>query len=153
MPADSFSGKSTLVTELVKQGAEYYSDDFAIIDREGSLHPFARQISMRTREASFSVYEIDPKELNAEVGTRPVPIGLVLITKYKPRARWAPKMIAGGEGVLRTIPFALGVNQHPNNVLAVLQKINTRVPVISTERGDAAITARRLLKFFDSNVI
>src|SRR5205814_1107286 len=46
LPAESFKCKSTLVAELVRQGAEYYSDDFAIFDDHGLLHPFPRTISL-----------------------------------------------------------------------------------------------------------
>jgi hypothetical protein len=48
LPADSFKGKSTIVAELVRQGATYLSDDFALFDKDGSVHAFARPISMRT---------------------------------------------------------------------------------------------------------
>jgi len=34
-PGRSFSGKSTLVHELVRAGAAYYSDEFAMLDRRG----------------------------------------------------------------------------------------------------------------------
>ena len=58
VPAKSFEGKSTLTAELVKNGAEYYSDEYAVIDELGNVHPFPRKISMRyfgayPREGSF----------------------------------------------------------------------------------------------------
>ena len=40
IPGRSRSGKTTLVAELVKAGAEYYSDEFAVLDAEGRVHPF-----------------------------------------------------------------------------------------------------------------
>ena len=47
IPGDSFSGKTTLVAELVRAGAGYYSDEFAVIDAEGLVHPYARPLSFR----------------------------------------------------------------------------------------------------------
>lgn len=152
MPADSFSGKSSLVTELVKLGAEYYSDDFAILDSNGELRPFPRQISMRTRELSYSVYEVDPLDLGT-TGSKPLPVGLVLLTRYKHRTRWNPQVLTPGDGLLRTIPFALGMSQHPENCISVLKKVTADARMISTLRGEADRTAARLLDFFDSNVI
>ena len=35
IPADSFKGKSTLVAELVRNGATYFSDEFAVVDANG----------------------------------------------------------------------------------------------------------------------
>ena len=40
IPATSFSGKTTLVAELVKRGAQYYSDEYAVLDAEGKVEPF-----------------------------------------------------------------------------------------------------------------
>ncbi|HSI88469.1 MAG TPA: hypothetical protein VK918_05390, partial [Pyrinomonadaceae bacterium] len=39
IPANSGKGKTTLVVELAKLGAEYYSDEYAVFDAEGNLHP------------------------------------------------------------------------------------------------------------------
>jgi hypothetical protein len=44
MPAESFGGKTTLVTALVRAGAIYYSDEFAVIDRDGLVHPYAKPL-------------------------------------------------------------------------------------------------------------
>jgi hypothetical protein len=41
IPAPSRSGKSRLVEALVRAGATYYSDEFAVLDSRGRLHPFA----------------------------------------------------------------------------------------------------------------
>jgi hypothetical protein len=46
-PGSSFSGKSTLVEAMVGQGAVYYSDEFALIDAEGLVHPYARELQLR----------------------------------------------------------------------------------------------------------
>ena len=40
IPGRSFSGKSTLVAALLQAGATYYSDEFAVLDGRGYVHPF-----------------------------------------------------------------------------------------------------------------
>ena len=40
-PGNSFFGKTTLVAELVRRGAAYLSDEYAILDENGVVHPFA----------------------------------------------------------------------------------------------------------------
>ena len=50
MPGVSFSGKTTLVRALVEAGAVYYSDEYAMFDEAGRVHPYARQLSFRPPE-------------------------------------------------------------------------------------------------------
>ena len=150
LPADSYQGKSTLVSELVRLGAEYYSDDFAIADARGHVHPFPRAISMRARDASGTPYELHPSSMGAVIGDRPIQIGMVFLTKYRPHARWRPRVLSLGEGVLQTVPFTLPINRAPERSLQVLNRIARNAIIATSDRGDARRTARLLLDFFDS---
>ena len=48
LPGQSHAGKSTLVAELVRAGATYYSDEFALLDSQGRVHRiYTRDIRMR----------------------------------------------------------------------------------------------------------
>src|SRR5262249_36246454 len=47
LPGRSFAGKSTLVRELVQAGAQYYSDEYAVLDADGAVHPYPRPLSIR----------------------------------------------------------------------------------------------------------
>src|SRR4029077_6709070 len=49
MPGASFAGKTTLVQAWLGAGATYYSDEFAVLDRTGRVHPFTRPLSIRDR--------------------------------------------------------------------------------------------------------
>jgi len=44
LPGRSLSGKTTLVRELLRRGATYYSDEFAVVDDFGNIHPFPRPL-------------------------------------------------------------------------------------------------------------
>ena len=46
-PGRSYTGKSTLVAELVLRGAMYYSDEFAVLDDTGKVHPYRRTPVLR----------------------------------------------------------------------------------------------------------
>ena len=48
IPGSSRSGKTTLVAELVRAGAMYYSDEYAPVDSEGMIHPYAKPLSIRS---------------------------------------------------------------------------------------------------------
>jgi hypothetical protein len=54
VPGRSRSGKTTLVAELVKAGAQYLSDEFAVLDGRGRVHPFAKPLSIRGPAAATS---------------------------------------------------------------------------------------------------
>src|SRR3954470_4938047 len=47
IPGASFSGKTSLVAELVRRGATYYSDEYAATARGGGVHRFANPLSTR----------------------------------------------------------------------------------------------------------
>ncbi len=152
MPADSFQGKSTLVAALVRQGAVYYSDEFAVLDEDGLVHPFARPISLRTDDAKIKPYELSVEELGGEAGSSPAPVGLVLLTGYKPGAKWRPRILSSGSGVMAIMPFALSLRHQPEFSVKVLHNIASRAIIASGRRGSAELFARTLLKFVDKHV-
>jgi hypothetical protein len=149
LPALSFNGKSTLVYELVKLGAEYYSDDFAILDERGRLNPFPRDISMRTREENYTIYQVDPAEIGGIKGARPVPVHMIFLTKYRPRARWMPKTLLRGQGVFEILPFTLPIRQSPDLAFKTLNSVAMKAIISKSDRGEAKAFARRLLEFVD----
>lgn len=150
MPADSFQGKSTLVTELVRAGAEYYSDDFAVLDGDANLHPFPRKISRRTED--FRTYEIDIDDIGGKTGSEPIRPGVVLLTAFEKDAEFAPIFETPGTGVLKLIPFTLSVRKEPEFSMQVLHKLASRAIIISSLRGSAETFARTLLDFVDNHV-
>ena len=87
IPGRSFSGKSTLVAELVKAGATYYSDEYAVFDSRGRVHPFLKPLEIRaqgdTRQSKVHV-----NELGGQAGHTPLRVGLVVVTRFKAGAKW-----------------------------------------------------------------
>ena len=78
LPGPSFTGKTTLVGELVRAGAAYYSDEFAVLDDNGLVHPYPKPLSIRTDGRAQTDH--DPTGFGAVVGDSPLPIGLIAIT-------------------------------------------------------------------------
>lgn len=151
MPADSFRGKSTLVTELVRAGATYYSDEFAIIDSNGLVYPFARRIGRRTED--YKVYDLSAADdLGGTIGVTPIPVGFILITEYKKNATWSPKILSPGQGVLEMIPFTLCLRHQPDFSLEVLNNIASNAIIAFGLRGTAEKFAKTLLNFVDKHI-
>ena len=154
VPANSFQGKTTLVAELVRKGATYYSDEFAIFDKDGLVHPFTRPLSMRTRSENgrLRAHELTAELLGGTYGTEPIPVGTVLITEYVPNARWTPKILSPGSGVLRMMPHTLPLRHRPDFTLHVLNKIASHAIIASSPRGSAESFTKTLFKFIDNHV-
>src|SRR5438477_263298 len=70
----SLSGKTTLVREMLRLGATYYSDEFAVVDDSGLVHPFARPLGIR--EDFFPAQtNYTAENLGASTGVKPLPLG------------------------------------------------------------------------------
>jgi hypothetical protein len=152
LPADSFKGKSTLVAELVRQGADYYSDDFAIFDKNGLLYPFPRIISMRTDDGEYRPYNLSVESLGGIAASKPLPVGLVLFTEYEAGQKWKPIKLSAGQGVLGMIPFALPLRRDPEFSMRSLKSIASRAIIATSRRGAAKECAELILNFVDKNV-
>lgn len=150
IPGTSFSGKSTLAAELVKNGAEYYSDEYAVLEPDGRVGPFPRHISMRyfggTREKDVSIDEIGGKQ-----GVEPIPVGMVLLTSFSAGSRWNPEILTSGAGIMDLIQNTLTMRKNPAFSLRVLDLVAQRAIIVRSPRGDAKKFAKFLLEFFDNN--
>lgn len=152
LPGDSFTGKSTLVAALVRNGAEYYSDDFGILDRAGLVRPFPRAISMRSDDGNYRPYELSLDELDGAVGKKHIPVGMILFTEYGARKRWKPEVLTPGQGILKLVPFILSFKPQPGFSLKVLNKVADNAIIASSSRGNADRFAKTLLGFFDKTL-
>lgn len=150
IPGTSFSGKSTLTAELVKAGAEYYSDEYAVLGADGAVSPFPRHISMRyfgaTREKDVPVEDLGGKQ-----GTVAIPAGMVLFTEFSRSAKWEPEVLTAGKGIMELIPNTLSMRRDPAFSLKVLDLVAQRAIIVKSPRGDAKKFAKLLLDFFEKN--
>ena len=149
MPADSFSGKTTLVSELVKAGAEYYSDEYAVLDEAGLVHPFARDMSVRYLNGqTVAEKQGSIASIGGRVGSTPIPIGLVLLTKYEEGADWKPERLTPGQGMLEMIPHTIPRLADTALALKVLNTAVSDAIILKSPRGDADKLASVVLSFF-----
>ena len=132
---------------LVQAGASYYSDEYAVLAQRGTVYPFPRPISLRD-DGDQTITKITPEELGGTTGARPLPVGLLLLTYYKPGEQWRPKVLSSGRGVLGLIANALAAHKQPKRALATLEKAVCQAQVLSGTRGEANQTAESILKQF-----
>jgi hypothetical protein len=145
MPARSFSGKTTLVAALVRAGATYYSDEYAVFDRQGRVHPFPRPLSMRDTQG-HALAPVRPEALGGCTGHGPLAVGLVAVTRYRPGAAWRPRALSAGEAVLALMANAVAVRRQPRATLAVLRRAAIGARTVGGVRGPAEDMAGVLLR-------
>lgn len=149
MPGRSFSGKSTLTRELIRRGALFYSDEYAVIDGRGRVHPFPKALQIREQGASGKQTKYSVESLGAVEGVRPLPVGLVLLSEYRSGARFQPRRLTAGQGALAVMQHAVAARLNPEAVLETLQEVVTHAPVLKGARGEASEVAERVLRILD----
>ena len=147
MPGRSFAGKTTLVAALVRRGAVYYSDEFAVVDREGLVHPFAKPLSLRE---AFVQTDHEVASLGGVAGEAPLPIGAVVVTQFRPDAEWAPRRLTPGQGAMALLANALAAREHPQRVLEMITRSLGGAVVLESDRGEAEETVPLLLAELES---
>ncbi len=143
IPGRSHSGKTTLVAALIRAGAEYYSDERAVFDTNGHVHPFPKPLFLRDGNGSRRKYR--PDELGAKHGTGKVSVGLIVLTRYNPDAIWLPRLISPGQAVLALLDNTACARERPQAVLKTFARATPGAVAIQGERGEADTVVQDLL--------
>jgi hypothetical protein len=115
-PGFSYAGKSTLVWFLIQAGAVYYSDEYAVFDERGCVHPFALPISLRSHKTERQMV------LPNNIGSSPRPPDLIAFAKYRAGASWKPDPLSPAATVLELVRHAIAIRRNPMFVLHVLKQ-------------------------------
>jgi len=145
IPGRSFTGKSSLTAALLRAGAIYYSDEYAVLDAHGLVHPYPRRLAIRQPNSSIP-QRPEPEEFGSHAGSEPLPIGLVVMTRYQEGARWSPRPLTLGKAILELSNNAVPVQREPDTVLTTLQKALPHAKCLTGVRGEAEEMAAKLLE-------
>lgn len=143
IPGPSFSGKTTLVAELVRAGAVYYSDEYAVLDYAGLVHPYAKPLSVRGEDYQQVNHAV--ASLGGAEGDRPLPVGTILVSEYRPGAQWRPSPLSAGEGVLAMLANSVAARSKPAEVLRSITRAVDGAAVLGGDRGEASSVVSQLL--------
>ncbi len=142
VPGRTFTGKSTLVAALVRAGATYYSDEFAVLDERGRVHPYPRPLSLREGELAR---RCPPEDLGAETGCKPLPVGLIAVTPYRAGSRWRPRSLSAGRALLALLKNTVPARRRPRASMQALRHAVAGARALNGARGEADEVAERLL--------
>jgi hypothetical protein len=145
IPGLSHSGKTTLVAQLIRAGATYYSDEYAVLDERGRVHPYPRALGMRLPGGQASK-KVQAEEIGAVVGSKPLRVGLVVSTNYKDGARWRPRQVTRGKGVLELMSNTVSARSQPELAFTVLPVALESAQILKGVRGEASEIVKSILE-------
>jgi len=148
IPGHSFSGKSTLVAALVRAGAVYYSDEYAVLDEQARVNPYLEPLSLRNGDRGRP-RPVSLESLAGTSGDGPAAIGMVAVTRYSPGSEWSPRRCSTGEGVVALMEHAVAARNVPGETLEIMRRGVSDALVLEGERGEADKTAAALLETAD----
>jgi hypothetical protein len=142
IPGRTLTGKTTLVAEILRVGASYYSDEYAVLDEAGWVHPFAKPLSIRTSVDQPQTL-VDVATLGAPSGVVPLRVGAVLSTWYVAGASWRPQPLSAGHAALCLLDNAVAARSRFAEVCRVIvAALDGRLRGWQGMRGDAGQVAR-----------
>jgi len=135
IPGRSFSGKTSLVAALVKAGAIYYSDEYAVLDERGRVHKYTRRLGIRQKgKGKTKRYEVE--ELGGRKGVKPLPVAMIIVSKYQEGARWRPRQLSDGEAALELMANTVSARRRPEAMLEAIRPVVSRALVFKGTRGE-----------------
>ena len=156
IPGRTHAGKSSLVAALVRAGATYYSDEYAVFDDAGLVHPFARALGIR--DDTGRTQSVHPAALGATIGDAAIPVRMVIVTQYQPGtaesapALWELAPMSPGETVLALLENTLAARSRPADALRMLCAAASGVTSLRGPRGDAGPLAAQILELCSTSL-
>lgn len=144
MPGDNETGKSTLTAALVRAGASFFSDEFAVLDRRGRVHPYPLPLRLREKGRIRS-REITVEELGGTPASRPLPVGLILSLRYDPDGPGRLQALTPGRGAMELLVNATQARRRPARVVEAVGKAAENAAVLKGRRGEAEDVATEVL--------
>jgi hypothetical protein len=151
IPGVSRSGKSTLVKAFLRAGAEYYSDEYAVIDAAGHVRPYPRPISTRQQDPAERPIRESAAILGATVGRGPIPVAYVVLARFRPGSSWTPRRLTSGQAVMALMKHSLSVRLRPRAVVLRLCRVAEESVAWNGVRGEADEVAEKTLRHLESH--
>ncbi len=150
MPGASGAGKSRLVEALLRLGARYGSDEFAVFDAAGRVQPYPRRLALR--RPGGGAERVDAAELGARLARRALEPALFLFATFVPGARFAPRPLPPGRALLRLLASTPPIRRRPRRVLSTLHRALKGARSFAGRRGEAEAAADLLVRLAEAGL-
>ncbi|MDX1562663.1 MAG: hypothetical protein R3305_07030, partial [Gammaproteobacteria bacterium] len=105
---------------------------------------FAKPISLRANVTARQT-DVAAEQLGGAVGTGPVPVRLVVFSKYEPGAKWRPERLSPGQTLLELLANTFAARERPDEALDILARVASRAAGFKCKRGDTSAMLTDLL--------
>jgi hypothetical protein len=143
VPGRSHTGKTTLVAAAVAAGWSYYSDEFAVVEADGLIHPYPRPLGVR--DAQGHTRPVAVATLGGTAASEPARAKAIIATQFVAGASWKPRLVEGSAAALAIVDNAVRAQLDPTAVFrAAAAIVGEPAPAYIGPRGDAADVVDRL---------
>jgi hypothetical protein len=149
LPGVTHSGKSSLVAELLRHGATYFSDEYALIDREGRVHPYPRPLLLR--HGRPEQVPVLAEECDAAVGHAPAPVGWVLSLMYESAGAWSVTPVPQSMATLNLLQNTPHVLADSPDMVSAFQCAVAGADCYTGRRADAVDAADQIVRMLESS--
>jgi hypothetical protein len=139
LPGPRMAGKTMLVAALLRAGAVYYTDDWAVLDAAGRVVPYPGMLWVKGEG------RVSAETFGAASGDTPIPVRLIARLLFTPDGRWDPQARTAGEGVMMLLGHAYGTDDPPA-AMKIAHAAAAGAMVLEGERGEAEEAAAALLE-------
>lgn len=136
LPGRSYAGKSTMTKALIDAGAQYGSDEYALLTPAGTVLPYPRPLALRGDVRR----RIAAAELGAATFEGPLPVGAIAALRYSATETPAIAPMSAATAVLRLFDNTVCARSRPVEAFDVLVACCRDVAAAEGTRGDAAST-------------
>jgi hypothetical protein len=143
IPGYSWSGKTSLTAALVRAGAIYYSDEYAVIDHRGLVRPYPRPLSTR-RGTGIQPERVTVAQLGGRAGRGPAHVGLIATLRYA-AAGWNATTVTRAGAGMHLLQNTVPAKSRPRACLHAIQQATSGARAVAGTRGEADEAAAILL--------
>ena len=115
LPGRSMSGKSTLVSALLRRGASYMSDEYAVVDGDGRVHPYARNLRIRAEDGSGRT--TPPTEFTTKIERQTLPLTHIALLRYEAGSDLNVDPLSGASAALALVDNTVRARSNPETTL------------------------------------
>lgn len=144
LPGVSHAGKSSLVAELLRRGATYFSDEYALIDAKGRVHPYPRPLLVRN--GCPEQVPMLAAQYKAPVGNAPAQVGWILALQYLPACTWTVAPISQSEALLTLLRNTPHVLAESPDMVNMFQCAVAGVACYAGHRNEAAHAVDQIMQ-------
>ncbi|MDT4937951.1 MAG: hypothetical protein QOG80_1622 [Pseudonocardiales bacterium] len=134
LPGRSFTGKSTLTRELLRCGADYGSDEYAVLSPDGTVQAYPRPLALRGETQR----RVAATDLGAATFTGALPVAAVAALRYVPGGPLDIAPMTPATAVLRLFDNTVCASSRPELSFETLVALGRGIVAVEGVRDEAA---------------